>query len=247
MKIVGVTGTAVLLLLFGAVIPAWAQHEEKKEEKPAGRQEQHAQPPQRAQQQHAAQPRPQEQREAQQARPQQPQARAEQTHQTQPGRQPEQHTAPQQQQRVQQTQQVRKQPQHTQEQARAWQQQKGWAKGGGSPGHATFLQSQSRNWAADHRSWAQRGGYGGYYIPQDRFRASFGSQHFFRLGGLPVMYMGYPRFAYSGFSFLLVDPWPGDWPGNWYSADDVYIDYDNGYYLYNRSYPQERLAITIAL
>ncbi len=45
----------------------------------------------------------------------------------------------------------------------------------------------------------------------------------------------------------MVDPWPGDWPGNWYSSDDVYVDYDDGYYLYNRSYPQERLAITIRL
>jgi hypothetical protein len=45
----------------------------------------------------------------------------------------------------------------------------------------------------------------------------------------------------------MVDPWPSDWPGSWYSDDDVYIDYDDGYYLYNRSYPQERLAITIEL
>ena len=69
----------------------------------------------------------------------------------------------------------------------------------------------------------------------------------FRLGVIPVMYMGYPQFAYGGFSFLMVDPWPSDWSANWYSADDVYVDYDDGYYLYNRSYPQERLAITIGL
>jgi hypothetical protein len=45
----------------------------------------------------------------------------------------------------------------------------------------------------------------------------------------------------------MVDPWPGDWPENWYSADDVYIGYNNGYYLYNRSYPQEAIAISIVL
>jgi hypothetical protein len=46
---------------------------------------------------------------------------------------------------------------------------------------------------------------------------------------------------------LLVDPWPEYWSDNWYSADDLYIDYDNGYYLYNRSYPDVRLAITVSL
>ena len=63
----------------------------------------------------------------------------------------------------------------------------------------------------------------------------------------PVMYMGYPRFFYGGYSFLLVDPYPEYWPEDWYSADDVYIDYDDGYYLYNRSYPYVRLAVTVAL
>ena len=60
--------------------------------------------------------------------------------------------------------------------------------------------------------------------------------------------LGYrTRFFYGGYSFLLVDPYPEYWPEDWYSADDVYIDYDDGYYLYNRSYPYVRLAITVAL
>ncbi len=62
---------------------------------------------------------------------------------------------------------------------------------------------------------------------------------------LPVMYMGYPRFQYEGFSFLLVDPWPEYWAANWYDSNDLYIDYDDGYYLYNRSYPYVRLAIVV--
>jgi hypothetical protein len=61
------------------------------------------------------------------------------------------------------------------------------------------------------------------------------------------MYQGYPRFEQSGFSFLLVDPWPEDWPENWYKSDDVYIDYDDGYYLHNRAHPQISMAITLAL
>jgi hypothetical protein len=59
--------------------------------------------------------------------------------------------------------------------------------------------------------------------------------------------MGYPRFSYGGFWFLLVDPWPGSWAENWYANDDVYIEYDDGYYLCNRSYPDFRLAITVQL
>jgi hypothetical protein len=61
------------------------------------------------------------------------------------------------------------------------------------------------------------------------------------------MYMGYPRFEYGGYSFLLVDPYPGNWSPNWYVSDDVYIDYDNGYYLHDSSYPGVSLAITVAL
>ncbi len=62
-----------------------------------------------------------------------------------------------------------------------------------------------------------------------------------------MIYQGFPRFEYGGYSFLLVDPYPEYWGDTWYDSDDVYIDYDDGYYLHNRSYPNVRLAITIAL
>ena len=140
------------------------------------------------------------------------------------------------------------QPQRNQQQARSWQQQRGWVQqGGGWQAQNTWQQDRARNWSSDHRTWEQRGGYGGYYVPQATFNLSFGSRHFFRMRTRPVMYMGYPRFWYGGYSFLLVDPYPEYWPADWYSADDVYIDYDDGYYLYNRSYPNVRLAITVAL
>jgi hypothetical protein len=61
------------------------------------------------------------------------------------------------------------------------------------------------------------------------------------------MYMGYPRFAYGGFSFMLLDPWPDSWGENWYDSDDLYVVYDNGYYLYDRRYPGVGLAISVAL
>ena len=64
---------------------------------------------------------------------------------------------------------------------------------------------------------------------------------------LPTIYMGYPRFEYGGFSFLLVDPYPEAWPLDWFDTDDLYIDYDNGYYLYDRRYPGVALAVTVVM
>ena len=113
----------------------------------------------------------------------------------------------------------------------------GWAPQGAWQAHSTWQQDGSQRWASDHRNWAQRGGYGGSYIPQASFNLSFGMQHSFRMRSLPTMYMGYPRFAYGGYSFLLVDPFPGDWAANWYDSDNLYITYDNGYYLYDSRYP----------
>ena len=46
---------------------------------------------------------------------------------------------------------------------------------------------------------------------------------------------------------MMVDPWPEDWPPNWYANDDVYIDYDDGYYLYNRRYPGVGIAVSVAM
>jgi len=139
------------------------------------------------------------------------------------------------------------QPQRTRQQATTWQSQRGWAHGGGWQAHSTWQEGRDENWDRDHRTWAQRGGYGGYYIPQASFNLSFGSGHWFRMHSLPSFYMGYPRFSYGGFSFLLVDPWPENWAPNWYDSDEMYIGYDDGYYLYDRNYPGVGLAVTVIL
>ena len=123
----------------------------------------------------------------------------------------------------------------------------GGYKRAGWQGHDNFQQDRDQHWSADHRTWAQRGGYGGSYIPEQSFGLYFGVDHFFRIGVLPVMYLGYPRFQYHGYSFLMVDPWPSDWAQNWYDTDEVYVGYDNGYYLYNRSHPGEAVAVTIVV
>ena len=71
----------------------------------------------------------------------------------------------------------------------------------------------------------------------------------FRVYGLPfMMYGGYPRYQYRGYWISLLDPYPEYWGDNWYQNDDLYVDYYNdGYYLYNRSYPgRPGIAISIS-
>jgi hypothetical protein len=111
-----------------------------------------------------------------------------------------------------------------------------------------FMQSRAGSWNNDHRSWSQRGGYNGYRVPEDRFRLYFGSNHFFRIGGLPMVFVGgYPRFQYDGYWVTFMDPWPEDWAPTWYETDDVYLDYTgDGYYLYDRMHPGIGIAVTVA-
>jgi len=129
--------------------------------------------------------------------------------------------------------------------ARAWHQDEGWHRGGGWQRHERWEDHRARDWHAEHRPWAQRGGYGGVYIPRGRYERRFGPEHPFRIYRCPVIYQGYPRFSYGGSSFLIVDPYPESWPVDWYARSDVYVGYDDGYYLYNRSDPSIALAITV--
>jgi hypothetical protein len=110
-----------------------------------------------------------------------------------------------------------------------------------------WQEHRAHNWQSEHRDWQERGGYNGYQIPEDNYRGYFGPDHAFRMSSYPVsMVGGYPRFQYGGFSFSVVDPWPEYWPNSWYDNDDMYIEYSgDGYYLHNRMYPQDRIAITV--
>lgn len=59
---------------------------------------------------------------------------------------------------------------------------------------------------------------------------------------------GYPRFQYGGYWLSVVDPWPAEWGNDWYDNDEVYVVYvDNGYYLYNRSYPERGIAVSVSM
>jgi hypothetical protein len=112
-----------------------------------------------------------------------------------------------------------------------------------------WQEHRARSFQTEHRTWQQRGGYRGYRIPEDRYRVYFGRDHGFRIYSYPVVIVsGYPRFQYGGFWLSVLDPWPEYWEDNWYNNDDVYIDYSgDGYYLYNRRYPGDRIAISVSL
>ena len=219
MKRASVISTAILFLLLGTTARAYAQHEEQGREQVKSQQGQ----------QH------------QQARPAQQQHQEPAQHQQQANKPPQRQVRPQ------------------QSYGGAYHggvQPNGPAYGGvhhsGVPQHAGqvrsgFAQSRASSWNNDHRTWQQRGGYNGYRVPDERFRAYFGRDHFFRIYGLPMFFVGgYPRFQYDGYWVTFVDPWPEAWPANWYETDDVYLDYTNdGYYVYDRMRPGPGIAVTI--
>ena len=80
-------------------------------------------------------------------------------------------------------------------------------------------------------------------IPEEKFRASFGREHHFRVSQ-PVVVEGRPRFQYSGYWFEFIDAWPADWS----YSDDCYLDYIDGqYYLIDLLHPGVRLAVIVVL
>jgi hypothetical protein len=244
MKHRAVIFTAMLFMLLATTAPAYAQHEQqgKEQGKPEARQQQPAKAAPQARQQQAARPAPQSH--------QQPAAKAA----------PQTHPQPAQQQHRQQAKRPAPQEKPPTNYGSVYHggvQANGPTYGGvhhsGVPQQKAqvrsgFGQSRAKSWSTDHRSWAQRGGYHGYRIPDDRFRLYFGRQHYFRMYGLPMVFVGgYPRFQYDGYWVTFVDPWPEMWPENWYETDDVYLDYtDDGYYLYDNTRPGPGIAVTIS-
>ncbi len=259
MKIFGITSTAILSLLFGIAAPAYAQHEQQGEKQDHPQQQQSKHEKAKPEPQHAQQQRQPEQKHQQSQRAQQQQrqdqneqqqskreAKHEQQH-AQQQRQSEQRQQHSQHAQQQQRQDQNRQPEHAQRQRgnerpqRTQEQQR--------VERSAWQQHRSQRWDSDHRTWQQRGGYHGYRIPDDRFRGYFGQDHGFRIYGLPFLVVGgYPRFQYEGYWFSLVDPWPEYWANDWYDTDDVYVNYvDNGYYLFDRRYPQQGIAISISM
>lgn len=252
MKPVGIINSIALGVLLTA--PAFARPGGEPQQG-RGQQGQHAQPQpqqQRPHQENAAPRGPRQQDRVQQG--QQPhQTGRPQERQQQERQQPHQAGRPQERQPQERQQQERQQHaggqqerQHEQRQAPAHRPSPQEQHGRGER-RAVWQEHRAHNWKSEHRNWQERGGYNGYRIPESRYRGHFGPSHAFRLHRFPVAVVGgYPRFQYGGFWFGVVDPWPEYWSDDWYDNDDVYIDYSgDGYYLYNRRYPGDRIAITV--
>jgi hypothetical protein len=216
------------LSLVGLSLPTNAQQQKEEEQKQQQRGQQEQKQDQRQQKKQEEQK--QQQKQSGQGQKQQQQQRAQQQ------KQQEQIQVQKQQQpqdRAQQQKQVNRSSQKEQRVQQAEQ-------------RGVWQQHRANSWQSEHRNWQQRGGYIGYRIPENRYRGYFGPSHVFRIYSYPLVVVGgYPRFQYNGFWFSVVDPWPEYWSDGWYENDDVYIDYSDGYYLYNRRYPQDRIAITV--
>lgn len=82
----------------------------------------------------------------------------------------------------------------------------------------------------------------GARIPDKQFHAHFGREHTFRAN--TVIVSSQPQFQYSGYTFELVDAWPGGWA----YTDDCYIDYIDGeYFLFDLLHPGIRIAVFVVM
>jgi hypothetical protein len=255
MKRIGIIGTTALFLLAGIGPPANARQEKQDEKAKPQKQEQQAKP---ERQQQAPAPKQQQQHQQQQA--QAPKQQQQQQQRDNSARQQQQQAKGQQDQQRQQQQRDNSAKQQQQAKGQQDQQRQQQQRDNNrsaqrrSPEQVRVQQvawqgDRAHSWQSEHRTWQQRGGYDGYRVPDDRFRGYYGQDHGFRIDILPVMYVGgQRRFQYGGYWFGLIDPWPEYWSNDWYDSDDVYVDYyGDGYYLFNRRYPGDRIAISFYL
>ena len=241
MKPIGVMSTAALFLLLGIAAPANGRQEKPEEKAPPPKQ-QEAKPAPKQQQQaktpkQEPQAKPEKQQQQAKAPKQEPAKPEKQQQQAKAAPKQEQHAAPEKQQQTKEQQQqktnsAKTQSAHSQP---AHQQQASYS-------HAPQRTQQAM--ATQRAQPALRlSARGSGRIPDDRFRANFGSGHNFHMGN-PVLVGGYSRFQYGGFWFGFVQPWPV----GWYYTDDVYIDYvDGGYYMFNPYYPGARFSLSVVI
>jgi hypothetical protein len=242
MKSIKAMSTAALFLIFGSAQPANAR-QEKPEEKAKPAQQQQAKPEKQVQAKPAArepQAKPEKQEQAK-APKQEPQAKPQQQQKQQQAKAAKQEpqAKPEKQQQAKAPKQEQAKPEKQQQQAKAQQQPHQQSVKSSQPPQRT-QQAIARQRAQPALRLSARGS---GRIPDDRFRANFGSGHNFHMGN-PVLVGGYSRFQYGGFWFGFVQPWPV----GWYYTDDVYIDYvDGGYYMYNPYYPGARFSISVVI
>jgi hypothetical protein len=231
MKLVTATlGTAALLVLFGIAPAAHSrpQDQDQQQDKPK---------PQKPPQQkpvHPATP-PAEHPKTEQHPQDQQKQQDKDARKSQQQQQKDQQKAQQQQQKEQQkaakTQQKQEEQQNATSSHRHSQPANGGeraqAPGGGGGQPARGNPQQTAHYEQAHlRQYHPRGGERIVQIPQEQFQAQFGQAHTFNMPGPPMMVGGFPRFQYSGFWFVLEEPWPNYWVDN----DEFYITFDGGLY-----------------
>jgi hypothetical protein len=84
------------------------------------------------------------------------------------------------------------------------------------------------------------------HIPDAKFKAGFGRQHSIKVSQVikqRTIVPGQTQFVYSGYTFIILDPWPAEW----LFTDDCYIDYvDDDYFLFDPFHPGIRVALFVA-
>jgi hypothetical protein len=109
---------------------------------------------------------------------------------------------------------------------------------------AIWMKTRAKTWDTEHRTWVQRGGYVGFRVPDDkifpvfRSRACFPYQHVALSRNPGTTVLPVQRVLDAGRGSVAES-----WADNWYDTDDVYVRYDNGYYLYNQRYPGVGLSL----
>ena len=210
MKLKYIIGAAALSLVLAGT--AYPQQEQEKEK------------PQQQEQKPAEKPKTQQKQEQQSAKQQQGEQKQEQKNEQrqdkqaarQQGEQPKQ-AEQSSRERQDQQRQVTRQQQDEQKQQQRQQQQV-----------AKQQRGDDRDQHSDH-------GHG--RIPDDRFRASFGREHHFRVERVENR-----RFHYGGYWFTFND----EWPAAWLYTDDFYIDYIDGqYYLIDLTHPGIQLLLVV--
>jgi hypothetical protein len=235
MKLVTATlGTAALLVLFGIAPAAHSrpQDQDQQQDKPKPQKppqqkpvhpatppaehpktEQHPQDQQKQQDKDAQKSQQQQQKDQQKAQQQQ---------------QKEQQKATKTQQKQEQQQNAASSHRHSQPangSARAQQAPSERGGGGGQPARGN--PQQTAHYEQAHlRQYHPQHGERIVQISQEQFQAQFGQAHTFNMPGPPMMVGGFPRFQYSGFWFVLEEPWPNYWVDN----DEFYIVFDGGLY-----------------
>lgn len=212
--------TALSFVLAGTAYP----QQEQEKEKPQQQEQKPAEQPKR---QPAEQPKTQQRQEQQSANKQQQQEQKNEQKNEQKQQKQEQQSAKQQNEQKQseqanrarqdQQKQLTKQQQEEQKQQQHQQQQ---------------VAKQQRTDEHDQHS-----DHGHGRIPDDRFRASFGREHHFRVG-----HFDNRRFQYSSYWFSFNEGWPVGWA----YTDDFYIDFIDGqYYLIDLSHPGVQLLLVV--